>query len=198
MAEIRSTLDMVMERAAKFCDTAEDTNDSLDYSQNGMRSGAAYLRGDDVNITKTIADLEANALPSFIKGLVETFSRNLVLPREEEIKCEGALTGLLEVGTACKNEDNLLTLINETRTVMSRYIDHKKQLRQQLEENFATQMGQMEDNLTQQTGIDMKLEPSQHPQFAKEWQNVIVNLNDQYGNALEQYKTAIIQQLTQV
>jgi hypothetical protein len=197
MAEIRSTLDMVMERAAKLCDTADSMSEILDCSQDGMRAGAEYLQNKDIDISKKITAISADGQPSFIKGMLDIFSRNLVLPRDEEIKGEDSLAGIQKLGEACGKDENLANLINEIRTIMSRYIDHKKQLRGQLEENFASQMGQMEDNLTQQTGIDMKLEPSQHPQFAKEWQNVTISLNEQYGNALEQYKTAITQQLTQ-
>jgi ABC-type transporter MlaC component len=52
-------------------------------------------------------------------------------------------------------------------------------------------MGQMEAALAQQTGVAMKLKPSQHPKFQEEWQKVLTQLNDQYGNALNQYKKQV-------
>ena len=70
------------------------------------------------------------------------------------------------------------------------YLQHKEQLRGQIEEQFAQQMGMME----QQAGSQVKLEPDQHPKFAEEWQKVMVQLNEKYGNALDQHK-AYIQQL---
>jgi hypothetical protein len=44
--------------------------------------------------------------------------------------------------------------------------------------------------------MKMKLQPSQHPKFAEEWQRIQVELNDQYGRAVEQYKEFIAKQLT--
>ena len=52
----------------------------------------------------------------------------------------------------------------------------------------------MEDSIAQQTGMSMKLEPSQHPKFQEEWMKVVDGLNDQYGNVLEQQK-AMVEQL---
>jgi len=55
-------------------------------------------------------------------------------------------------------------------------------------------MEMMEDSIAQQTGMSMKLEPSQHPKFQEEWMKVVDGLNDQYGNVLEQQK-AMVEQL---
>jgi hypothetical protein len=34
----------------------------------------------------------------------------------------------------------------------------------------------------------MKLQPAQHPKFQEEWNRLKVELNNQYGRALEQHK----------
>ena len=68
-------------------------------------------------------------------------------------------------------------------------------MKQQLEGQFAQQMQMMEQNLARQTGMKMKLEPSQHPKFQEEWQKLQAELNSQYGKAVEQYKAMIEQRL---
>jgi predicted secreted hydrolase len=57
-------------------------------------------------------------------------------------------------------------------------------------------MEMMEKNLARQTGVAMKLQPSQHPKFQEEWVRVQSQLDDQYGRALGQLKELVEQRLT--
>ncbi|MEA3546030.1 MAG: DUF6657 family protein [Thermodesulfobacteriota bacterium] len=194
MAEIRSTLEMVLERAAKMSQTAlAGTED--EGIREGMRLGAGYLRGDDINLSKALDQHDEAEKTAMLKGVIQALLRNIVLPREKENQAdsEKAMQGLIEMGRA---DPELIGILSEMKTFLDRYLDHKKQLRQQLEESFAQQIGQLEQNLTQQTGTQLKLEPSQHPKFAEEWQRLSTELNDQYGQALDQHKNMIKQILT--
>jgi CRISPR/Cas system CSM-associated protein Csm2 small subunit len=119
--------------------------------------------------------------------------RNINLPRHEDDGTpawEGALSGIMALASRDTRAE-LGGITGEIRNILARYQDHKKQLRQQLEENFALQTAQLQQNLAQQTGMQMKISPAQHPEFQKEWQKVMEQMNDQYLNALEQYKDAI-------
>ena len=60
---------------------------------------------------------------------------------------------------------------------------------------FEQQMQMMEQNLAKQTGMQMKLAPSQHPKFQEEWLKVQTELDGQYGKAIDQYKGLIEQRL---
>lgn len=194
MAEIRSTLEMVLERAAKMSQTALAGTDDEGIRE-GMRLGAGYLRGDDINLSKALDQHDEAEKTAMLKGVIQALLRNIVLPREKENQAdsEKAMQGLIEMGRA---DPELIGILSEMKTFLDRYLDHKKQLRQQLEESFAQQIGQLEQNLTQQTGTQLKLEPSQHPKFAEEWQRLSTELNDQYGQALDQHKNMIKQILT--
>ena len=196
MAEIRSTLDMVMERAAKLAESTSDTGQDEAFFQNGMRAGASFLRGDAIHLETEVHAVEPEGQQPFKKGLLNSLLRNLVLPRDEEDMSEGALTGLLEMGKLLPNSSTFDNLISEIRSILPRYLEHRKQMKNQLEENFSPQMAALEQNYAQQTGAKIKMSPTQHPKFAEEWQKVLTSLNDQYDNALRQYKDAITQQLT--
>jgi hypothetical protein len=196
MAEIRSTLDMVMERAAKLAASASDTGRDDDSFHDGMRAGASFLRGEAINPADAVLAVRPEGRLPFTKGLINTFMRSLVLPRDKESKSDGALNGLLEMGKLLPDNSNLTGLIAEIRSILSRYLEHREQLKKQLEEQFSAQMAMLEQKMAQQTGVKMKMSPAQHPKFAEEWQNLQTNLNEQYDNALSQYKDAITQQLT--
>ncbi|RJX26402.1 MAG: hypothetical protein C4531_15885 [Desulfurivibrio sp.] len=195
MAEIRSTLEMVLERAARMEAKASADLVSQEKEKDGMRLAAGYLRGEQVDLPGALAKCSAEELPLLKKGMVTALLRNIVLPRkaDEAPAGEKAMQALLEIG---RSKGELVQVFTEMKSILERYLSHKEQLKKQLEEQFAQQMQLMEKSLAQQTGMKMKLQPSQHPKFAEEWQRILVELNDQYGRAVEQYKEFIAKQLT--
>jgi hypothetical protein len=194
MAEIKSTMDMVMERAARMAADAE-TAGGEELAQAGMRAAAAYLRGEAIDLGAQLAAQPATVLDAWRRGVVQALLRNIFLPREAEQQkgAELAMNGLVQVG---QGRGELLALFGEMKKILDQYLQHRHQLKEQLEGHFAQQMGQMEAALAQQTGMAMKLKPSQHPKFQEEWQKILTQLNDQYGNALTQYKQQVEQYLT--
>lgn len=195
MAEIRSTLEMVLERAARM--EARASNDVMqqEKEKEGMRLAAGYLRGEQVELAAALVKCPAEAQPHVKKGMVTALLRNIVLPRkaDEAPAAAKAMQALMEIG---RDKGDLAQVFTEMKSILDRYLSHKEQLKKQLEEQFAQQMMLMEKNLAQQTGMKMKLQPSQHPKFAEEWQRIQVELNDQYGRAVEQYKEFIAKHLT--
>lgn len=185
---------MVLERAAKMSEGVTACDSSEEAIKKGMKLAARYLDNEQIDFP---AELESAGpdRQTMLKGMVNSLLRNIVLPREKEnlILAEKAMQGLITIGGS---SPDLINIFSEMKSVLDRYSGHKEQLRQQLEENFRQQMGMVEDNLSRQTGVDIKLEPSQHPKFAEEWQRLATELNNQYGQAIEQHKNLIKQILT--
>lgn len=194
MAEIRSTLEMVLERAARMEANASDDLLLEEKEKQGMRLAAAYLRGEQIDLAGALEKCAASERRYVKKGMISSLLRNIVLPRkqDESSAAEKAMQALMEIGS---NNSELAQVFSEMKSILDRFLSHKDQLKKQLEEQFSQQMALMEKNLTQQTGIKMKLQPSQHPKFAEEWQRIQTELNDQYGRAIEQYKEFIGKQL---
>ncbi len=195
MAQIKSTLEMVMARADRLC-AEVDTDTTEDQLQHGMKLGAAaLLNGETVDFADAFKQCSSAGLHSLCQGLLRTFFRHLTLPRTEGQPWEAALRGILEMAksmpSASAHLDELTGLLGEIRSILSRYLQHRQQLEKQLEDNFAMQTAHLQQTLSQQTGMNMPLSPRQHPKFKEEWQRVQAQLNDQYLNALEQYKNAI-------
>jgi hypothetical protein len=188
--EIRSTMEMVLKRAAEM---TASTNDSLleeKRVKDGMRLAAAFLRGENVSLTENNETTPANNQRSMLKGIVQSLLRNIFLPREDDQKntVEKAMHGLVEIS---HGDRQLLGVFGEMKKITDGYLQHRDQLKAQLEQQFARQMEMMEQNLARQTGVAMKLQPSQHPKFQEEWARLKEELNDQYANALEQLKEMV-------
>ncbi len=194
MAEIKSTMDMVMERAARMAAESAAAGDDAKIEE-GMRAAAAYLRGEAIDLAAQVAALPPADQTAFRRGVVQALLRNIFLPREAEQQqgAEQAMNGLVQVSHGSRE---LLSFFGEMKKILDQYLQHRQQLKEQLDAHFAQQMGQMEAALTQQTGMAMKLKPSQHPKYQEEWQRILTQLNDQYGNALKQYKGQVEQFLT--
>lgn len=193
MAEIKSTMDMVMERAARMA-AAEGPVGTDDLEKEGMRAAALYMRGEAVDLAAQVGSRPAAEQAIFRRGVVQALLRSIFLPREVEQQkgAEQAMNGLVMVG----GSGELLAVFGEMKKLLDQYLQHRQQYREQLEGHFAQQMGQLEAAMAQKTGMAMKLKPSQHPKFQEEWQRILTQLNDQYGNALNQYKQQIEQYLT--
>jgi len=188
MAEIKSTMEMVMERAARM-GAGEGPTDLAAGEQvkDGMRAGAAWMRGDDTDLAAALASCPTAARVHFMQGVSQALLRNIMLPREDEQlrNSELAMNGLVQAGQGNKE---LLAIFGDLKKILDQYGQHRKQVKEQLEENFAQMMPQLEAAMAQQTGMAMKLKPSQHPKFQEEWQKALNELNGQYGRAVDQHK----------
>jgi hypothetical protein len=197
MAEIKSTMEKVMERAARMGAGPVADLGAEERLKDGMRLGAAWLRGEATDLAQRLAALEVPARGQVRQGVVQALLRNIFLPRDAEQigQATKAMEGLVVVG---QSNDELLMVFGEMKKILDHYLQHRDQLKQQLEGQFARQMEMMEKTLAQQTGMAMKLSPAQHPKFQEEWQRLQAELNQQYGRALEQHKQLVEQRLTQM
>jgi hypothetical protein len=196
MAEIKSTMEMVMERAARI-EAGGDSGElaAEEMTRAGMRAGAAYMRADPVDLVAALNDCQAGDRTLFMKGVAEALLRNIMLPREDEQQetASQAMNGLVQIG---QGQSDLLALFGDLSKILDQYRQHRQHIKKQLEENFAQLMPQLEAAMAQKTGQQMKLQPSQHPKFQEEWQKSLDELNSQYGQAVEQHKQMAVKILT--
>ena len=194
MAEIRSTLDMVLERAERLCAEADAAADTPDFQKDGMRAGARILQQPGADIAAEIEAVPDGHRAEFLDGILATLLRNIALPKDRDPSWKPALDALSSLAAVVTGDAGRITaLAAEIDNILSRYHDHRDQVTSQLEEAFRSQAAQLQQSLAQQTGMQMDISPSQHPKFNEELQKHFDQLNDQYYNALEQYKQAIRQ-----
>lgn len=190
MAEIKSTMEKVMERLAAM-DSAAAPDELLadEKTKEGMRFAAAFLRNEEVSLTGVLAGQPEAVRKYIIAGQVQAFLRNIVLPRGEAQQqlAERAMLGLLTVGHA---DEELVPVFGELKAVLNRYHEHRDQIRQKLQEYFSQQLAQ------EARGGGVQTRPEQHPKYQEEWQRAMGELDNQYGRALAQYKELVEKRLT--
>lgn len=192
MAEIKSTLEKVMERAASMGRASQEEIQSEEKVKEGMRMAADYLQGKEVDFSGI---LEATGVSALVKkGLVQVFLRNITLPRDDEgQRAEKAMQGLLELA---KGSGDLVSVFRDMKGILEHYQQHKKEIHQQVEEAFRQQMEQALAQQTGQKGLGMKMDPRMHPKFQEEWSKVKADLDGQYNQVLQQHKELVAQRFS--
>jgi hypothetical protein len=192
MAEIKSTLEKVMERAASMGRASQEEIQSEEKVKEGMRMAADYLQGKEVDFSGI---LEATGVSALVKkGLVQVFLRNITLPRDDEgQRAEKAMQGLLELA---KGSGDLVSVFRDMKGILEHYQQHKKEIHQQVEDAFRQQMEQALTQQTGQKGLGMKVDPRMHPKFQEEWSKVKADLDGQYNQVLQQHKELVAQRFS--
>jgi hypothetical protein len=192
MAEIKSTLEKVLERAASMGRASQDEMQAEEQVKDGMRMAADYLQGKEVDFSGV---LEAKGESVLVKkGLVQVFLRNITLPRDDDKqRSERAMQGLLELA---KGSGDLASVFRDMKGILDHYQQHKKEILQQVEEAFRQQMEQALAQQTGQKGLGMKVDPRMHPKFQEEWSRVKSELDGQYNHALQQHKELVAQRFS--
>ncbi len=194
MAEIKSTMDMVMERAARMAAAATPATDDESLVKKGMRLAADYINGKEIDLKRELAAQPAAEQAEVGKGMAQTLLRNVVLPRTEELQKSGelALQGILALGG--KNNE-VITICRELDQILKQYGQHKEQMTQQLEDAIKAQLEQ-QATARGQKGGKAAINPAMHPQYREELTRMLTGLNNQYNDAMDQRKGSLLQLLS--
>ncbi|CAG34854.1 DUF6657 family protein [Desulfotalea psychrophila] len=188
MAEIKSTIEMVLERAARMeKETTEVTG--ADYSRDGMRLGASFMNGKEADIMASLRAQDEDKQTSMKSGILQTLLRNITLPRDTDMQAAAhkALSGLIEL---CQGVEEPANICTELQTIVDQYAQHKEQSTEQLENALRDQMQQQ---YAAQGREGQEVNPVAHPQYAAELSKMLDDLNQQYTQAIEQRKEIITQ-----
>lgn len=192
MAEIKSTMEMVLERAARMAEEASPKADKEEQVQAGMRCGARYMNGEELNLQQEIEAAAPETQANFRLGLIRTLLRNIVLPREEELISIGERA--LNAVTTLDPSHEVQSVCQELGQILGQYGQHKTQSVQQLDEAIKGQLQQQAMSSGQPAPEN--LNPAMHPQYKEELSRVLASLNDQYNQAMEQRKGVIEQRFS--
>jgi hypothetical protein len=192
MAEIRSTMDMVMERAARLAAEAKDAPADEDLQNQGMRLAAAYLNGEAADLLELLNSKAPAEQMAIRGGMASTMLRNIVLPRGGEISEQSRLSlkGLRQLSG---NSADISTICSELAQILEQYSKHREQVKQQFDESILNQLKVQLQQQGLEVSDEMALNPAMHPKYQEQWSRTSAELNGQYNNALDQRKALIRQ-----
>ncbi|RWX48580.1 hypothetical protein VT98_11331 [Candidatus Electrothrix communis] len=99
MAEIKSTMDLVMERAARMGRASDDELQQEDQRKEGMKLAADFLDGKVESLMTALAEQPEKKQMGIRSGMVDTLLRNIFLHRDEmgKERTEKAAQGIREI-----------------------------------------------------------------------------------------------------
>jgi hypothetical protein len=191
MAEIKSTMDMVLERAAKMAAAAPSTVDDEDLIKKGMRLAADYLNQQETDLAQLLDAQPPREQVAIRKGMAQTLLRNIVLPRDEQLQASGkiALHGVLSLGG---KSSEIASICQELDQILEQYGQHKEQMTQQLEDAIRAQLEQQQKGQRDKAPAN----PAMHPQYREELTKMLTSLNNQYNEAMKQRKEIILERFS--
>ena len=194
MAEIKSTMELVLERAARMGKASSEEIAIDEAKKKGMQLIAAYLDGNDDSPSQLLAKQDPQEQPAVRQGMAEALLRNIFLPRDEDAqkRTEQAARGFIDLAGGA---GDIVSICQEMQHVIGQYRQHRDQLRSQLEEQMRMQYEQL---LARQMGGQaegMQIDPTTQPKFQEEWGRVEAELDGQYNQALAQYREQLQQRL---
>ncbi len=190
MAEIRSTMDMVMERAAKLAAEAEDTSSDETLQNEGMRLAAAFLNGEQADLMELLGSRAPDEQMAVRGGMAKTMLRNIVLPRDEPIS-QQSLLSLKALKELSGDSADISSICSELQQILEQYGQHLEQVKQQFDESILNQLKMQLQQQGMAIDDEMALNPTMHPQYNEEWSRTSAQLNGQYNDALDQRKALI-------
>ena len=189
MSDIKSALEIAMEKIEKLGEATDEERLKWRYVPEGERLAARYLK-QDCNLVVELSQHEETARKYVIEGADDILIRNINLPRDGLAKRNNKRTmdGL-------KNLKNDKVAVENVYSKMRRIFNHyeeqgeqqRKQAYESLKAEFETKMQQA---VQQQLGslMRVKIDVEKQPQFQEEWRRMQTQLDSQYLKLLDEYK----------
>lgn len=190
MAEIKSALELALEKAERYGRASKDDLLKDQYQDKGRQLAVLYLR-EEGDLAAELANLPPEAKEAAQQAIKEVLVRNITLPREETLdpRVVRALEGLLLVAS---NRKGMTRLQEEVQQIWQNFLMARNAAIQQLKASFGQQLNNVTRALEAQYGQRLKVDVEHLPQFQEEWRKFEANLIQQFEPILEDRKAKML------
>jgi hypothetical protein len=184
MGEIKSALELALERTKDIKSDPEGLR-RHEARETGKRLYAKLVENPDFNLKKALKDVPKDQQSWVREGLFSVVQSNLTLPQSEDdldrlTTIEQALHELVSDRGVMKE------LMGQVRQFFRQYLEDRTELTENVRRQYEPRIKQKEQQLSQQYGRRVKLDPASDPEFSRVLQDHIGRLDEQYREALGQ------------
>ena len=194
MGDIKSALEIAMEKVEKLGEVTEEERLKWEYVPEGERLAAKYIK-ENCNLVAELSRYDENARNYVIEGIQDILIRNINLPKNDVVKRinKKAMEGLKTL----KNDKVAVeNVFSKVRRIFDHYIEQGEQQRRQAYESLKAEFtAKIQQAMQQQLGSSaagMKIDVERQPQFQEEWQKLKIQLDSQYIKLLDEYKRELL------
>lgn len=191
MAEIKSALELALEKAEQYGRASKEDLLQDKYKEQGRQWAVQFLREEEIDLEGELAALPPEAQPLARAAMKEVFLRNITLPKEEavDVRLDRALEGMM---TAAADKKAMGRLIKEVDQILQQYLLARNTAFQQLKNSFTQTLGNYTRALEAQLKAKVRLEVENLPEFQQEWRKFEGNLTSQFEPLLEDRKQQML------
>lgn len=190
MTHIKSALEIAMERTEGVTGDPEKlAQDNL--VKEGKRIASSFLSISEettaVDMKEKLKSYTGKELGWVKEGIYQALVANLVLPLDDTYreKLATIAKGLPEI---IPDKKRISMIFDQLGQFFDQYLENKKAIRTQLEQQYAPRLRQREAQLAKQTGQQVRLSPMQDPDFVKLLQRNVGQLEERYSESLNGLK----------
>lgn len=189
MGDIKSALEIAMEKVEKLEQATEEERLKWKYVPEGEKLAARYLR-EDCNLVIELGKYEENVRRYIIEGAGDILIRNINLPKDDLAKKSNrrAMEGLKSLRSDKVAVENVYSKL---RQIFKHYMEQGEQQRKQAYEKLKTEFeAKVRQAMQQQFDLTagVKIDVEKQPQFQEEWRQVQAQIDSQYVKLLDEYK----------
>ena len=189
MGDIKSALEIAMEKAERLGKATDEERLRWKYVPEGEKLAARYIK-QDCNLVVELSQYEDNIKKCIIEGVADILIRNINLPNSHLAKRNNrkAMDGLKTVKSDKASVENVYS---KMRRIFNHYVGQGEQQRKQAYESLKAEFeAKIKQALLQQLGsfVGIKIDVERQPQFQEEWRKIKTQLNSQYVKLLDEYK----------
>jgi len=189
MGDIKSALEIAMEKVQKLGEATEEERLKWKYVPQGEELATRCLK-QDCNLVAELSQYQENVRKYIIEGAAEILIRNISLPKNNVAKRNNkrAMDGVRTLKSDKVSVENVYSRI---RHIFKHYAEQGEQQRKQAYESLKTEFeAKIQQEVQQQLGslIGVRIDVEKQPQFQQEWHKIQTQLDSQYLNLLSEYK----------
>ena len=189
MGDIKSALEIAMEKIEKLGEATDEERLKWRYVPEGERLAARYLK-QDCNLVVELSQYEEKVRRYIIEGAGNILIRNINLPKDDLAKRNNkrAMDGLKNLKS---NKVAVENVHSKMRRIFSHYTEQGERQRKQAYESLKAEFEvKMQQAVQQQLGSSMRvrIDAEKQPQFQEEWRKIQTQLDSQYLKLLDEYK----------
>ena len=189
MSDIKSALEIAMEKIGKLSEATDEERLKWKYIPEGEKLAARYLK-QDCNLVTELSQYEKTARKYVAEGAGDILIRNINLPKDDLAKRNNkqAMDGLKNLKSNKVATENAYS---KMRHIFNHYAEQGEQQRRQAYESLKVDFEEkMQQAVQQQLGslMSYRIDVEKQPQFQEEWRKMQTQLDSQYIKLLDEYK----------
>jgi hypothetical protein len=185
LAEIKSALELALEKAEQYGRASKEEMELAQYQDRGRQLAVEFLKGEG-DLAADLKSLPPPIQAAARSAIKEVLLRNLGLPRDQaDPRQDRAMEGMLLVAD---NPKAMAQLQTEMEQVLQQFLHFRSNALQQLKARFAAGMGQMQQAMEAQYRQPVNVDVERLPQFQEEWLRFKGQLQQQFEPVLENLK----------